>query len=858
MFPKTVHILAIVLLLSSCSKYSADEQIIGIKKAIENSESQKAIVSAKFLLKHAKEENLRNVDQIANLLLARAYFDVGNYTNALSHYKVLLVDNIEGSTEEDWHVMLYSAIDIMDKKLIPEILTNKNNPMNDDDKEVYSIRLSVLKGDIEDSLLILSLADIALRKKMSYWTSLHFQLMQVRFDLERTLSNLIELEKVSKIPEISFHLARLRQLNKQKLLSFENYGKYEKLRPENIKAKLLLSGAAIQVGRLDFAREKINSLPAQIQKTPYGNQIRAVLAFENKEYKSAANFANQSISRGYDTIMNRIIVGISSYHLDLLEQTHNHLSKVNKSAPNIKLVQQYLTSTELRLNNPEKAADLFKSTDISNANDVSMANKISLELLKSGLWSESNIIQQRVANFPAIKGMPEHSALSETLVQLSKQQEFRSHLSRAVALTDNTFQNRVLLILASLAERNIVKAKELHLEWKNLTVEKGIESSTFFNISALLALAEKETKKAREFLNKSLLLQPDNLSSLILLLELNKEQEKWDINLALSKDILFTQKLINIEVFRHFIFSQLELNKLNIDSIKELISLDLEKDFELAFVRILVNKKENELLARYLSSIESSQWKERHHKLSIDLAFITNDKELVQQRINSFLINTRFESLSSLVFIIARAADNNDYELVLSMLDRAKNKNISIKNQEFIKVKSLINLARYEEAKIILSSLDKKEQLYFDAQYQLSMAKSKYDDAFKFLQKSISLGPTIEQIKALIQLGNQLHRLEEVETVIKAIVKEYQDDISFIANISLLCVKELPELTINIIEQPSLANHLKADYILLNNLAWLYYKKDNLSKAKELIKKAIALNPNNKQVINSYKVIFTH
>ena len=833
--------------LAACSEPSTKEQLSNIDEALSSNNYSEVIVRSKTLLEQALKTEQPELEQQARLYLARGYYAVGDYTNALRFFQAGMNETL--AQENDIHQALFSSIELQDMAAFDELLTDALT-LTESEKAIYSQVYNSRINNQEKQRQVASTLDI--EQQASPYVFIQQLVLKADNAPSEAIADIDSmLEQRPDFAEAVLYRARLHQFSGAQDIALDGFIEYEKLRPQHPQARIFIALTGLQNNQTERVRPYIDSLVKSSPNAPIVLQLRGMLALQDKEFKLAKQFSEQSIASGLESFANNLVAGVSNYQLENWEQAHTYLSKVNDYLPALHSGKRMLVNAKLKLNEPEQAAEAFSALNATETMDVALAHEISRQLISAGIYQTAKQVQDKVANIELQD--PSLLQQSQALKTAIERYDLKSSLQQSLSNGTGKDADKLKLVLLYLADNQLEEAHIFSSRW----LEQQPKSVNAHNAMAMVALKMGNQEKTKALLAKALELDENNLPSLMQLLNEANQNKNWQELEALSADILFNKKVRSNNVFAFWLESQSKGDNWQWAKIQSLFSSPQGEALERTLLQALISWKDTERLEHYLLKKQTpATWKTIHHIAAIDSANILKDKALTESRLQAFINSDSFTQSNELAFVVRQANSIQAFQTLIEALDIADSKGLKIQNSTYFLINSLINLNKLDEAQALLEKETEKTAINYELWSTLYQAKGDKALAWENMISSINLTPTVSRFKQLLALTKTEADREQLAVAVRANITKMRNPLQSRALLAQLLVTTDAKLVIEIADTPEMQLLLDKNYVLLNNLSWLHFHQGNVERAQMLIKKAKRLAPDNPDVIDTYNTVF--
>lgn len=528
MLKKVISALCIVLLTiaaSGCSEKSVDSHIADARTKVEEGDVSAAIIEYKNAIKldpeaaqprfelgklyletnnfASAEKELSRASELGYPasqvlpLLAQSYQQTGA-ENALSE-----VDHkTEGLTSlEQAQVGFYKvqALLELDKKeqagaLIGELKTLDTN-------SVYKGLLSVFEDVIDD--------DVAAARDKA----------------------LALYERAPRNKDVLDQLARLHLANRDAEQATQIYKEYVALFPADLSRQFALVALLVEQRKLDEAEPHVDSLLEVSEAHPLLNQYKGIIAASRGDYANALSRMETAIQNGRNDPVVRLIAGLSAYQLNNYDAAQMHLSMIASNLPDNHPGLRMLAHSLLQQGESEDAFEVMSRFEGDLKNDVALLSSASLQLLREGNTVDAKTLMDKSV---PLSDTPEELAKLGILQLSLNDITGLINLESAVAEAPDSIVAQSSLIRAYVASGELEKAKQAAQKWR----ANAPENSEPVMMLANIAINTGELEEAETLLSDAQALMPSASQLTYTRVRLALARNDTD-----KADILLTQQL---------------------------------------------------------------------------------------------------------------------------------------------------------------------------------------------------------------------------------------------------------------------------------------------------------------------------
>ncbi|PKG81594.1 PEP-CTERM system TPR-repeat protein PrsT [Colwellia sp. 75C3] len=820
--------ITLALSLSACSEQKTAEQLI----ASANLYSQQGKFS-NAIIDYKNAVRLAPQSAEARLGLGQTYLNQGNYISAekeLDRAVELGISYAQAAT------LLAQVKTRLDKFEEVEQLVKLSEELNDNDYLTvlsYAGMAMLANGQVAKAQDYFSQA-AAILPESAYSKLSQVYLIYIERDFAQGLpiiNNLLtEQGTFSEASLLQGYLHFALTDYEQAIGSFTQYlASY----PLDHNIRFFLADSQIKAGKYEQATVITDSLLKLFKDSPLALQFKAQLEYQNKNYSEARNYANKAIHQDEDAVIVRLISGVSSYHLNDIEQAYTHLRAIDKYLPNTHPVKKILNVAKLKLGYYAETAESLSELQELTPDDV-------------------NLLAATTANLISIGELDSALALIDKSKQLPRNSKIPSTEAEVIQQNEQRVDNELALAIEYLKQDENTKAQQIADELKSALESKYLG----LLLQGIIYVKHNDQAKAAQNFEQVLLLKPENIASLFNLGLLKQKNNQHQAALAFYKRVLAISN-VHLGTLKNLI--SLANNEKMVKDVIELLSAHEYQDSLKLTIALAQSLRINNKIAESIIVLEQIS---TEVKLTSSYYMVLGDSYLQKQDVmksniaysqgliiepQSLLLNVRYiGTLSSLkkypqALVQARKAysyykESDRISVLLTYLE-AKNNNV-------IQAKEMLAKLKNKQVSHHLLDMVTGEIALYEKKYQ--EAVDAFSSAYELKADQINL---ISLARAL-KLSGQAN---EAEKLLEKFIEKHPEN----EQVRLLLVSLYSEKdhTKKIIQYLSLSKSSPGKALIFNNLAWFQYKAGQVKAALKNIEKAKKLQGDSLAIQESYGVI---
>lgn len=254
--------------------------------------------------------------------------------------------------------------------------------------------------------------------------------------------------------------------------------------------------------------------------------LRALIAFEQKDYSLAQEHLRQILAKVENHIPSKLLMGAVQYAVGNYEQAREYLQSAVNEVPSHIQARKMLATVHLRLHKPEDALATLQSGNRNNANDGELLAMMGRAALFSGDYEKSLKLYKR-----ALRNSPDEPSIRAELARIYLTQgDTQKAIEELEQITGENENNaKKLIIYAHIREQAFDKAMTLTKEMAN----NSPHDPSLRSIMGVIELTRGERDKARQYFIDARNMQTDYEPALLNLARMDfedgslRDAEKW-------------------------------------------------------------------------------------------------------------------------------------------------------------------------------------------------------------------------------------------------------------------------------------------------------------------------------------------
>jgi len=291
-------------------------------------------------------------------------------------------------------------------------------------------------------------------------------------------------------------LGRLYALTKQPAEAIDVYKQYVELYPADITKQFALIGLLIENRRTEEAQPYVTPLLKKHPKNGLLNQYQGLIDSTLGRFESAQRHLEKAIQSGQSGPAARLVAGFSAYQLQDFAAASQHLSMVASTLPDNHPGLRMLADSLLRQGENEEASDILNRVGGNTEQDAELFSKAGFQLLREG-----NMVDAK----KMIEKSGELSTSAADLARLGVLQlsvndiEGIVNLETALEKAPDNVATQKTLMAAYVSTGQQQKARELAKQW----LEQSPDDAVPYIYLAELAMKDNDMAQAKKLLESA-------------------------------------------------------------------------------------------------------------------------------------------------------------------------------------------------------------------------------------------------------------------------------------------------------------------------------------------------------------------
>ncbi|TYK66525.1 XrtA/PEP-CTERM system TPR-repeat protein PrsT [Colwellia echini] len=838
-FVKASLCLSVALAITACSEpASVESHLKSAKSYLSQNKTNESIIE----LKNAIRVDNKNAE--ARFLLGQIYLNLGDGAAALKELERAQQYNYMANKVLPLlaraYVLTESDADVLALSEAASVLASDEQSHYLAYKTLSALRSEQVEVAKESVDLAQSLGE---ENKYSMLALAYLQLSEENYDettalLAKILS--IDAKQVDALM-LQGQVSMATKDYQQAAISFKEF---LNLQPRSGIVQLLLADALLKSGQDDEAEKYADKILAQVENQPFAHYIKAMVAFNRKEFDKASEHAELALSSNFNQFNLKLVAGASAFYLKNWERSHYHLNTVVEYLPQDHQARRMLAVTQLELGLLDEINATIGDFNGETEADAQFLSSMSYKLLELGATDEAKKLLAQNERATTNAG---DSARQGILKLMMNDPSGIQNLEEAIALDPGFIEAELALAYAALQNNDIEKATSIATKWQKDYPEK----SGGYNLMASIAIKEQKYIEAEAALKQSLALEPDNIFGLLEQLRSARQQN----NDSLSKqraDYLINLAPNNNKVLRQY-FGVYQ-NEMALEKLQQAYQANkVETDKALLVAEAMMSLEKYKEAETLLSSIATTDnLPKRYWQLVLFSYKQQNDVAKVQSTLEQWSKASPYH-IEPVILLADLHASLGDNSRALSVIKRGLDYHKDNLVLQLIQMQILLNSKQIAESKVLyetLATADFNDALKQGFLGQILLLEESYEQAIPKLLTLYEVYPSSQNAMYLARayLGDKQDS-KAVEVLENYLVIDPNEGRikTMLAGIYL---EDDTTKAIGVYED--VVNNQPKNVIAHNNLAWLYLEQGKTEQALQHAEQAFKLAPQIANVVDTY------
>lgn len=616
--------------------------------------------------------------------------------------------------------------------------------------------------------------------------------------------------------------------------------------PEDNQTLFVLAKLLVDNGKLKEAEPHVDKLLEIGPDNGLLNQLKATILAAREDHKEAQVFAEKSITNGRTDPVVRLLAGFSAYQNKDYEGANRHLSYIASSLPDGHPGLKLLAASQLQIGQSEEAGDILGRIGQVSEDDAMLFSKTGYELIRSGNYKQAKELVERTSDIS--RSADDLTRLGVLQLSLNDVQGI-VNLEEAVEQAPQMVSAKSTLATAYLATNQLDKAGQLAVEWKQSLPD---DVNGYMLAGEVLVKQSKYVEAKAEY-NKVLQLEPDHTLAQLALVNIDLNQGNNAVAEAALGEIL-KKDPASVPALATFYIVKRKQDKHEEGLEPVIAALAASPQNEALAVllgRMYLSVKDWDNALSALSNIEPGPESSAEFFDAKGQALLrsnkVNDAEAHYDTWLSLFPSAKQAVLGKLLLLDSQNKFSQGLDLSKAFLAKRDDIQLDLLNTHF-----LIMTGDYKQAREAYDRTpDKLLELPFVKGFEakLLLSEGKAADALPFAKAAYEGLPNSRN---LIVYLNALELTGQDKQGFDLLQNHVQQKPTDLAAKMLLAERQISSD-----ENQAIATYEDSltlnpnNFVVLNNLAYLYMQGDRLDEAKQHALKAVEIRPENAAALDT-------
>jgi len=640
------------------------------------------------------------------------------------------------------------------------------------------------------------------------------------------------------------------------------YRHYVELTPDDIEAAFMLAHLLSNSDQSEEAEPIIDHLLSLNSENALLNQLKALARFKAKDNKKALFFSEKALAKQPNDVALRVMAGVSAFLQTNYEKAHQHLSFIAEQLPPSHPALRLLAASQLKLGLTLDASDTLAKFEQLSSQDGSLFSSVGLALIKQGEFTKAKAILKQSKNLPI-----QH----ENSIDLARTGLFKLSLNDvsglinletalAQAAQENTTKAiqkpiKQTLATAYLSTKKLDKALALAQRWK----KSNVNDAEAYLLAGLVYIERKEKEKAKIEFEQLLSIAPNNSKAKMAILSLSQLSDKQIIqklNNIIAADVSYVPAWI-----QHYLLAKKTQNQQAIADIinrlKQAIVKTKNNKLIKLLARIYINEKNYQPAIALLEQLKQQQTHPASFWQLLGKAYIESKQfSKAKQHYQAWLTqqpNNKMAVFGNIIYLDSEGKYKQGLKLVNHYLAK-QNNDIGL---TILQLHLLLMNNKLEQAQHVYNALPEavlNNPFVLGLHGQLQLHDKNYSAALINLQAAYQALPNSRHARLIALTYYLLGQKEQGKAFLVTHLQHHPQDQVILMQ---LANEQLHENTEKALQSYQAAVKLNdKNGVAHNNLAYLYMQQGNFDLALLHGKKALAVMPNNANILDTLGQIY--
>ncbi|OFC70692.1 XrtA/PEP-CTERM system TPR-repeat protein PrsT [Alteromonas confluentis] len=511
--------------LSGCSKKTTEEHLDAARQFVAANDQDAALIEFKNAIKKDPKAALPRFE------LGKYYLQIGDYESAEKELNRALDFGQSPSEVLPYISVAYQKTGAENALADVDYRAEGMTAVESAEVGFYKLQALAQLEKSEEALAIID--DLETLDTSSVYRGLALAYRDIiNQNLSAALASFKALREQSpNNKDVLQQLGKLALAEGDKALATDAFGDYVKDNPQDITTKFAYITLLVEAGDTQTAGPMVDELLNANPQHPLLNQYKGVIEANDGDYEAAATHLQVAMQNGNNNPALRLLAGYVAYQMQDFVTANNYLTEVAPDLPPDHPALSMLADSLLQVGESESATEILNRVDVEGPAGASLFSKAGYQLLKQG-----NVVDAKAM----IEKSSEMSETADDLARLGVLQLSVNDIDGLVNLEsalqkapDNKVTQRTL-IAAYISTNKLDKAKAATQQW----LENVPDDYAPYLFLAEIAFKQGDKETAQAQIEKAKSLNPDSAEIELVEARFLLAEEKFDEAVVVLNEIL--------------------------------------------------------------------------------------------------------------------------------------------------------------------------------------------------------------------------------------------------------------------------------------------------------------------------------
>ncbi|MEG3767538.1 XrtA/PEP-CTERM system TPR-repeat protein PrsT [Alteromonas sp. 14N.309.X.WAT.G.H12] len=482
--------------LAGCSKKSTEDHLDAARQFVSVNDQDAAVIEYKNAIKTNPKAALPRFE------LGKLYLQMGDYAGAEKELNRALDAGHPASEVVPLLSIAYQKTGAENALAEVDYRLDGMTAVESAEVGFYKMQALAQLGKDADALAIID--DLETLDTTSVYRGLALTYRDIiNQNIDKAIASLKTLRTQSpQNKDVLLQLGKLSLATGDRETALDVFEDYVENNPEDLTSKFAYISLLVEAGRTEEADPLVDSLLAGNPTHPLLNQYKGIIEANAGEYEKAIGHLETAIQGGQDNPALKLVTGYAAYQMQDYVSANKYLAEVVPQLPDDHPALKLYADSLLQLGEGEIASQVLNRVDADSTNDASLFSKAGYQLLKQG-----NLVDAKAM----IEKSSETSKTAQDLARLGVLQlsvndvEGLVNLEAAAAKAPDSVSTQRTLISAYMSTGHFDKATSTAQDW----ADKEPDNHVPHLYLAEIAFKSGDRSLAMAEIDKASTLQPD-------------------------------------------------------------------------------------------------------------------------------------------------------------------------------------------------------------------------------------------------------------------------------------------------------------------------------------------------------------